>query len=93
MLAVTFLVLLYPTLHYVRTYGTNELAARRQVTEQERYGLKMTRMVLPDPSAPQRHAFRQIGVRAQEGSPVPSEYGPDPDHPRHRRLPRPRSTG
>ena len=48
-LAVTFLVLLYPTLNYVRTYGQNDLAARRQVTEQERYGLKISRMVLPDP--------------------------------------------
>jgi phosphoglycerol transferase len=69
-----FLVLLYPTLNYVRTYGTNELAARRQVTEQERYGLKISRMVLPDP----RHrndALADIGAKGQEKSLVPSEGG------------------
>ena len=73
-LAVTFLVLLYPTLNYVRTYGQNDLAARRQVTEQERYGLKISRMVLPDP----RHrndTLADVGRRAQENSPVPSEGG------------------
>jgi phosphoglycerol transferase len=58
----------------VRTYGTNELAARRQVTEQERYGLKISRMVLPEP----RHrvdALGSLGARGQEKSPVPSEGG------------------
>ena len=73
----TFLVLLYPTLNYVRTYGTNELAARRQVTEQERYGLKISRMVLPDP------AHRNATLRPSSGSVrrktprSPREGGPD----------------
>ena len=73
-LAVTFLVLLYPTLNYVRTYGQNDLAARRQVTEQERYGLKISRMVLPDPRH-RNHTLADLGRRAQENSPVPSEGG------------------
>ena len=74
-LAVTFLVLLYPTLNYVRTYGTERAGrAAAQVTEQERYGLKISRMVLPDP----RHrndTLADVGRRAQENSPVPSEGG------------------
>jgi phosphoglycerol transferase len=73
-LAATFLVLLYPTFNYVRTYGQNDLAARRQVTEQERYGLKISRMVLPDPSH-RNLTLQRLGYRAQVNSPVPSESG------------------
>jgi phosphoglycerol transferase len=73
-LAATFLVLLYPTFNYIRTYGQNDLAARRQVTEQELYGLKISRMVLPDPK--HRNAtLAKLGQRAQDKSLVPSEGG------------------
>ena len=66
-LAATFLIMLYPTLHYVHTYGTNEKAARRLPTEQELYGLKISRMVLP--SGDHRYVkFRDIGNKAQEGT-------------------------
>jgi phosphoglycerol transferase len=73
-LGITFLVLLYPTLNYVHTYGKNELAARRQVTEQELYGLKISRMVLPDPRH-RNETLAKIGADAQEKSLVPSEGG------------------
>jgi phosphoglycerol transferase len=73
-LAVTFLVLLYPTFNYVHTYGKNELAARRQVTEQELYGLKISRMVLPEPTH-RNETLAKLGQRAQAKSLVPSEGG------------------
>lgn len=73
-IAVTFLTLLFPTLHYVHKYGTNEKAARRIPTEQELYGLKISRMVLP--SGDHRYAkFRDIGNKGQEGTRVLSEGG------------------
>ena len=70
----TFVVLLYPTFNYVHTYGKNDLAARRQVTEQELYGLKISRMVLPDPTH-RNPTLAKLGQRAQDKSLVPSEGG------------------
>lgn len=74
LLGLTFLALLYPTLNYVRAYGSNELAGRRQATEQERFGLKISNMLLP--AGDHRYsAMRDLGNKAQRYSPIPSEGG------------------
>jgi len=73
-LAATFLVLLYPTLNFVHTYGSNDRTARRQVIEQELYGLKISSMVLPSVDH-QNGALRRIGNKAKEDSRIVSEGG------------------
>jgi len=70
----TFLVLNFPTLNYYRTHGTNDLAARRTVTESELYGLKISRLVLPV-GGHRLEAFTDVAKKSQEGSLVRSEAG------------------
>ncbi len=73
-MGATFAALSYPTLHFYRTYGTNEEAARRLVTESELYGLKLTRLVTPQ-GGHRFEPFSDLGTRAQDKSPVRSEGG------------------
>ena len=73
-MGLTFVVLSYPTLNYYRAYGTNERAARRQVTESELYGLKLSRMLTPQ-GGHRSEALSKIGAKAQEDSVVRSEGG------------------
>jgi phosphoglycerol transferase len=73
-IGVVLLVLFSPTLRFVHSNGSNELAGRREVTEQERYGLKISSIVLPDPS----HRWPLLGkpaARIREDTPVFSEGG------------------
>jgi len=73
-LGVTFVAFLSPTILYVHDHGNNALAARRQATEQELYGLKISRMVLP--SGDHRSTpMRDLGNKAQAGTLVLSEGG------------------
>lgn len=73
-LAVTFVVLSYPTLNYYRSHGTNPVAARRLVTESELYGLKFTRLVLPQ-GGHRSPSLGELGARSQNRSVVKSEGG------------------
>lgn len=73
-MAVTFAVLSLPTLLHYRAEGTNAEAARRFTTESEWYGLKLTRLVLPEPG--HRVGFMsQMGEAAQEETLLRSERG------------------
>lgn len=73
-MAGTFAVLSVPTLLYYREHGGNEVAARRFTTESEWYGLKITRLVLPEPG--HRVGFlSDIGEAAQEDTLLRSERG------------------
>lgn len=49
-IAAVFFVGMAPTLRFIATHGTNGDAGRREVVEQELYGLKLSDMLLPDPS-------------------------------------------
>ncbi|HMS87130.1 MAG TPA: hypothetical protein PKE56_01710 [Acidimicrobiales bacterium] len=70
----TFAVLSVPTLLYYREHGSNEVAARRFTTESEWYGLKLTRLVLPEPG--HRVGFlSDLGEAAQEDTLLRSERG------------------
>lgn len=73
-LGVSVLVMLGGTIAFIAREGTNPDAARREVTEQETYGLKISMMLLPDPS----HRWDVLGSparRIRETSRVPSERG------------------
>ena len=73
-IGMVVLVLFSPTLRFVHRHGNNEAAGRRQVTEQERYGLKISYLVLPDVS----HRWRLLGrpeARILETTPIKSEGG------------------
>jgi len=73
-MAATFAVLSLPTLlHYVEN-GRNEVAARRFTTESEWYGLKLTRLVLPEPGH-RSGALSDLGERSQEHTLLVSEPG------------------
>jgi hypothetical protein len=66
--------LLSPTVRFVATHGSNAEAGRRAVTEQELFGLKISSILLPDPS----HRWAAIGrpeARILDSTPVPSEAG------------------
>lgn len=49
-IGLVFFVGMSSTLRFLATHGTNSDAGRREVIEQELYGLKMSDMLLPDPS-------------------------------------------
>lgn len=73
-LGLVVAVMFLPTLRFVAAHGTNAEAGRRQVVEQERFGLKISSLLLPDPS----HRWTAIGrpeARIRQGTPVPSEAG------------------
>lgn len=73
-IGVVVVVLMSPTLRFVAAHGTNAEAGRRQVTEQEQFGLKISSLLLPDPS----HRWSLLGqpeARILETTPIPSEAG------------------
>jgi hypothetical protein len=73
-MGATFAVLSAPTLlNYVEN-GRNEVAARRFTTESEWYGLKLTRLVLPEPG--HRAGFMSdLGESSQDRTLLLSERG------------------
>lgn len=70
----TFAVLSAPTLLHYAEHGSNDVAARRFTTESEWYGLKLTRLVLPEPGH-RVGALSDIGERSQEHTLLVSEPG------------------
>ena len=73
-LAGVVVVLFLPTLRFVAAHGNNAEAGRRAVTEQEQFGLKISSLLLPDPS----HRWSLIGepeARIRATTPIPSEAG------------------
>lgn len=73
-IGVVLVAMFSSTLRFVAAQGTNEEAGRRTVTEQEQFGLKISSMLLPDPS----HRWLAIGrpeARIRSTSPIPSEAG------------------
>lgn len=73
-LAVTFVGLNLPSLLYWHHNGKNTVAGHRLITEGELYGLKISRMVLPEPGH-RWHVFTNLGNRGQEGTFIKSEGG------------------
>jgi phosphoglycerol transferase len=73
-IGVVVVILMSPTLRFVAAHGTNAEAGRREVTEQEQFGLKISSLLLPDPS----HRWPLLGrpeARILESTPIPSEAG------------------
>lgn len=73
-IGVVLVVMFAPTLRFAAANGTNKEAGRRLVIEQELYGLKISNLLLPDPS----HRWTAIGqpvAEIRESSPIPSEGG------------------
>ena len=71
---IVVVILMSPTLRFVAANGTNPDAGRREVTEQEMFGLKISSLLLPDPS----HRWSLLGrpeARILESTPIPSEAG------------------
>ncbi|CAN5736902.1 hypothetical protein BH20ACT2_BH20ACT2_24540 [soil metagenome] len=73
-IAAVFLVSNFPTLDYYADEGTNDRAARREIIEQELYGLKLSRLVLP-PGNHRSEALGDLGSRAGRGTVIRSEGG------------------
>ncbi len=73
-LAVTFLALGLPSFKYWHTEGHNPVAGQRIVSESEYYGLKLSNLVLPDPTH-RFEPFRQPAIKLQAQTPVRSEGG------------------
>lgn len=73
-MVATFAVLSAPTLLHYAEHGTNEVAARRFTTESEWYGLKLTRLVLPEPGH-RSGPMSDLGERSQEQTLIVSEPG------------------
>ncbi len=69
-----FALALSPNLLNGLEHGANKVAARRNIGEQELYGLRLSQMVLPD-SHHRLPAARQLTRRTNEYSPVKSEPG------------------
>lgn len=69
-----FLAASIPNLLYWAEHGRNEVAGKRLVAESEYYGLKISRLVLPHGDH-RLEPWGEVGIRSQEGSPVPSEGG------------------
>lgn len=67
-------LLFIPTLRFVAAQGPNEEAGRRKVIEQEKYGLKISSMLLPDPGH-RWELLRGPARQIRENSDVPSEGG------------------
>ncbi len=73
-IAAVFFVGMTSTLRFVAANGTNAEAGRRDVVEQEMYGLKLGDLLLPDPS----HRVEALGEPMREvrgTSRIPSEGG------------------
>ncbi len=73
-MAATFAVLSAPTLLYYQEHGRNEVAARRFTTESEWYGLKLTRLVLPEPGH-RSQVLSDLGEDSQAHTLLRSERG------------------
>ena len=73
-MVATFAVLSIPTLAYYADHGTNEVAARRFTTESEWYGLKLTRLILPEPGH-RVGVMSELGEAAQDQTLLVSERG------------------
>jgi phosphoglycerol transferase len=73
-LGVTFVGLNLPSLLYWQHEGKNPVAGHRLVTEGELYGLKISRLVLPEPGH-RWHVFTDLGNRGQAGTFIHSEGG------------------
>jgi hypothetical protein len=69
-----FLLVSLPVLAYWAENGTNPIALNRAVAESERYGLKLTWLVLPEPGH-RVSALSELGYKAREGTPTGSEPG------------------
>ncbi len=72
-LVVVFFVGMSSTLRFMAAHGTNAEAGRREVVEQELYGLKLGDMLLPDPS--HRGDLGGPAREIRENSRIPSEGG------------------
>lgn len=72
-IALVFFVGMAQSLRFFAANGTNETAGRRDVTEQERYGLKLGDLLLPDPSHRGDLGDPASEIRAE--SLIPSEGG------------------
>jgi phosphoglycerol transferase len=72
-IALVFFVGMASTLRFIAANGTNTEAGRREVVEQEHYGLKMSDMLLPDPS--HRGTLGDWSREVRDNSRVPSEGG------------------
>ena len=73
-LAVTFLALNLPSLLFWHQEGRNAVAGHRLLTEGELYGLKISRLVLPEPGH-RWELFTRLGNRGQSGTFIKSEGG------------------
>jgi phosphoglycerol transferase len=73
-LAVTFVGVNLPSLLYWHQEGKNPVAGHRLITEGELYGLKISRLVLPEPGH-RWDAFTELGNRGQSGTFINSEGG------------------
>ncbi len=73
-IGLTFLVLLAPTLWYWHGHGTNPEAAHRVATEQERFGLQPSQLLLPIPDH-RPPAPTGLQAAARKGSPLENEGG------------------
>ena len=73
-MAVVFVGLNAPSLLYWHANGKNPVAGHRGITESELYGLKISRLVLPEPGH-HWHVFTNLGNRAVAGTTIPSEGG------------------
>lgn len=72
-IALVFFVGMSSTLRFVAANGTNSEAGRRNVVEQEMFGLKLSEMLLPDPS--HRGPLGEPLAEIRSNSPIPSEGG------------------
>ncbi len=69
-----FLIALIPNLAYWSEHGRNERAAKRNVVEQEVYGLKISQLLLPIP-VHRSQEFREVRFDAIRLTRIPSESG------------------
>jgi len=73
-LAATFVLVNLPSFNFWRTEGRNEVAGARLVTEGERFGLKLSNLVLPDPGH-RLDPLAEAGSELQQDTIVRSEAG------------------
>lgn len=74
LVALVFALALAPNLLHSLEHGSNEVAARRTIAEQEWWGLRISQMVLP-PRSHRLPAARHLTARANRDAPVLSEPG------------------
>jgi phosphoglycerol transferase len=74
LIMASFLVVSSPVLLYWAENGGNSVALDRQPAESELYGLKISRMLLPEPGH-RIDALSELGAKAQQGTLIVSEPG------------------